>query len=842
MLNPFLHCGPILHPGRTTAVDPDGVQTVENGPPPGPAAPSAWLAKWIWLDPDCFPDLQAARPSVFCEAAGSSHAVALFRKVIRLDRAPVRATAWVSADTKYRLYVNGTLAGRGPAEVGGDYGNQQSPGWWFYDVYDLRPLFHAGENVVLAEVWLGPVAQADYSMGRGGFLFQAEIESAPGVLSRLVSDQDWKGAPEPAFTAPFRYDARLASPDPHGAGFDDRAWHLARVLAAATQGPWRLLPREIPPLAEARLYPVEAILPFRPFEARVGNAQALTHPETGCAILRPGCPITLWLEFDRELTARLQFCVDGAAGTILELGFQEIPGQDVRTETYILRDGVQSYEGLELHAFQYVRLTVTFPGGSACPTPLKIHALAANFSSFPVRHRGEFACSEAHFNALWKAGRWTTQLCMQSYHLDSPVHQEGLGCTADYMIEALTGQYAFGETRLARKDLLRTALLLHQKQGRMFHTSYSLLWIQMLVDYWEHTGDLDLVCELLPAVRLVLALFHTYVGGSGIVSEAPNYMFLDWVRVDGYDLHHPPSVIGQGYLSAFYYQALRNSRRLFTLAGDRSAARRCAARARDLAEAFRRELWVPEKGLFCDGRPFCGRAALNPWLPGDKDRIYFSRHTNALAVAAGLAPPGLAGDILRRILQDDSLPGVQPYFMHFVFEALAQAGLFREYGFREMGRWQALLDEHPSSLKECWDSGDYSHAWSATPIYRFFTRLLGVTPAAPGFRQVRVQPELGDLAWAEGAVPVYGGLLRCRWQRESGRLEGRLSIPPGVAACLALPLPGAGGSICLDGRPVWPGRSVSGAPWKRRVRNGCFEVSLPGGEYDCLWEDPASGG
>ena len=57
------------------------------------------------------------------------------------------------------------------------------------------------------------------------------------------------------------------------------------------------------------------------------------------------------------------------------------------------------------------------------------------------------------------------------------------------------------------------------------------------------------------------------------------------------------------------------------------------------------------------------------------------------------------------------LPTVQPYFMHFVFEALHKSGLFAEFGFQEIRKWKVLLDEHPSSLKECWDMGDYSHAW-----------------------------------------------------------------------------------------------------------------------------------
>jgi len=36
-----------------------------------------------------------------------------------LDSEPTKVTAWVSGDTKYRLYINGKMAGRGPSEIGG---------------------------------------------------------------------------------------------------------------------------------------------------------------------------------------------------------------------------------------------------------------------------------------------------------------------------------------------------------------------------------------------------------------------------------------------------------------------------------------------------------------------------------------------------------------------------------------------------------------------------------------------------------------------------------------------------------------------------------------------------
>ena len=51
----------------------------------------------------------------------------------------------------------------------------------------------------------------------------------------------------------------------------------------------------------------------------------------------------------------------------------------------------------------------------------------------------------------------------------------------------------------------------------------------------------------------VIDQFSSYLGKNGIISEAPNYMFMDWVTVHDdknpkiyFACHHPPAVIGQG--------------------------------------------------------------------------------------------------------------------------------------------------------------------------------------------------------------------------------------------------------------------------------------------------------
>jgi len=64
-------------------------------------APQKWTASWI--APSGVPD------------AGNTHGVYLFRRSVALPKKPKRFVVHVTADNRYRLYVNGRPVSRGPA-------------------------------------------------------------------------------------------------------------------------------------------------------------------------------------------------------------------------------------------------------------------------------------------------------------------------------------------------------------------------------------------------------------------------------------------------------------------------------------------------------------------------------------------------------------------------------------------------------------------------------------------------------------------------------------------------------------------------------------------------------
>ena len=319
--------------------------------------------------------------------------------------------------------------------------------------------------------------------------------------------------------------------------------------------------------------------------------------------------------------------------------------------------------------------------------PVEILDAGAVFTSQPVEYRGAFECSDETLNQIWKVSRWAVQICLQTHHLDSPNHQEPICDPGDYVIESMVNHYAFAQPWLARQDVRKFAWLLKDEKYHNFHTSYSIGWLQMLMDYYDYTGDKTLVEEMAPYVHELMDTYASWRGKNGIISEAPNYMFMDWVDIGGFGCHHPPAVIGQGYLTAFYYHGMEMASRVAALTGDTARVEKYAQLRREIAEAFNRELWVTEKGLYRDGKPFQTSVKPYEWLPADKEIETFSPHVNMLAVLYDLAPKERQAAIVEKVLAEKPL-NTQPWFMHWVFQAIDHAGLFDKYGTEQMRRWQ----------------------------------------------------------------------------------------------------------------------------------------------------------
>jgi hypothetical protein len=124
-----------------------------------------WSARWIT-----------------CPAAPQrEYGVYHFRKEISVETVPANFVVHVTADNRYRLFVNGVAVSSGPAR--GDLYN------WYYATLNIAPFLHPGKNTIAALVWnmgtLAPVAQISQQTG---FLLQGNTE----IEKSVNTNASWK--------------------------------------------------------------------------------------------------------------------------------------------------------------------------------------------------------------------------------------------------------------------------------------------------------------------------------------------------------------------------------------------------------------------------------------------------------------------------------------------------------------------------------------------------------------------------------------------------------------------------------------------------------------------------
>ncbi len=792
--------GPIVNKGMAVEVSEDGIQAPGYSWKPFPPL-ETWSAKWIGYKAN------SDQPPI------PNSALKLLRKTVELKDGATQVIAYLSG-SDYIVFVNGIMADRGPADAGRDF-SKGSSRHWFYEGRDLTNFFHKGKNTIAVEI-----------VGGNNFILEGTVHYSSGSDEKILTDDTWKGSSSSFLLLKAPGDDKKkvryyfdAAKEPVGwqlPNFDDSKWSPAGFTTNPDAGS-TFVESELPPLMEAR-YPNFDVKPF------AGSETAVSIPEP----FTSGSPVVfnqngaITVHFARIMSGRCSLLIDGVDGAEMTVYSNETAGKGGRIYELKLRDGLQTFETPDYYALGAATIEVSgLPAGKT----VKLVDFAGVAVSQPVAYQGSFTCSDDELNILWKCCRWSTQICMMTHHLDSPQHQEPICDYGDYLIEDLVNDTTMDNNQwLARQDLRKFSWILDATKYQTFHTSYIFYWLQSLMNYYQYTGDKETVKELAPIVHGVIAQFTTYLGDNGIISKAPNYMFMDWVSIHGIPCHHPPAVIGQGYMTALFINALEQAAQVSELTGDSAHATEYRALRAKVVAAYNAELWDEKEGLYRDGK-VVNKAPDAKWLPADSDIETFSTQNNTFAVLYDIAPKEKQAAILDKLMAQPSL-NATPYFLHFTMNAMAHAGVFDKYGTKLMRDGWSIAPETQTVL-EMGHGGDHSHGWISSPTFQMMTRILGVEPLSPGFDTLRIAPTLCDLTFAKGSVPTPHGLLSVDWKKQEKGLLLAVTVPVGTEATTDVPLQG----LNLDQVSVKVGNDRLTSD-KMKFVNGSAEFELKPGTWE----------
>lgn len=302
--------------------------------------------------------------------------------------------------------------------------------WDHYYSYELTISPSTSRLSLFARVQMMPVQLCDYSKGHGGFMLCGKLVFEDGTEAEISTDESWVVRRNGCYISPLHYNADIL-PD---------AW----VSAEVTENIWHTETAPIPIRSEKTL-PAEGIFHLSAYEK-----------------------LEKEVEFDRIYAGFPYVKVQAQGPLTVELECREL--QEHPEPLYLTFAGDGEYRGFQLCSTG--NILVRLKNNSQSPAKVTVSYIATHY---PITESGYTETSDAELNQVLALCRHSLQYCRQTHHLDSPKHCEPLACTGDYYIESLMTLFSFGDMRLVEFDLLRTAYTLEQYNGRMFHTTYSLI-------------------------------------------------------------------------------------------------------------------------------------------------------------------------------------------------------------------------------------------------------------------------------------------------------------------------------------------------------------------------------
>lgn len=696
------------------------------------------IEKWIWINEKKYPQYQTTIYSGFGpNKEEGNYTVAEFVKEFSFDSEVVEAELCFSADTECQLFLNGDFLATGPVNVGGDFLYNDEPRSKHYSshitIWPKTDKLH-----FFARVKMMPVGINEYSRGKGGFMLWAKVRLSSGRIKYITTDRTWLAKRNHAYIKECCYE--------QGDDVDEFSFAI-----------------EVPNIWHTEIAPI-----------KIRTEEEIYPIESERVILAPKEKREIYLTFDKIHAGFV-------AANVKTQGSFDIKIDCIETELPVCTYDLKFVKNGKFRGFQLRSIgayKAYIENKSAYTAEVKLYMIA---TKYPIDVDANTYTSDEDLNLVLQVCKHTLKYCRQMIHLDSPLHSEPLACTGDYYIESLMTAMSFGDMSLAEFDVIRTAELLRMHNGRMFHTSYSLIWVMMLWDVYTITGHKNLLTDCQDALSLLLERFETYVGENGLIETPPDFMFVDWIYIDQISMHHPPKALGQTSLCAFYYGALKTAENIYRELGETAESVYCAYKAENIRNAVNSLLYDREKGLYFDGlNTPTPEHMLDTYMPQNIDKRYYMPHSNILCACFGICEDEIGKMLIRKVVENSEWGICQPYFKHYLLEAIYRLNLCDEYTLSVIEDWKEPIKNCPKGLVEGFIapeptySFDHSHAWGGTPLYSLPKALLGLKILEPGYKKISLSPSLLGLERAHVEVPTPYGMMV--FELEKGK-EIQMKIP-----------------------------------------------------------------
>ena len=769
----------------------------------------------------------------------------LFRRGLNLVAGVKKATGWIVADSRYRLFVNGKRLQWGPTPC--------DPRWVEADPLDLSEALKEGENVIGAEVLYYGLGDGTWPIGKPGFLFNLEIESRDGSIVKIVSDRSWQThlarswkpgqykrwylrALQEEFDArlypfgwlqsDFKPDANWLPPinlgcpadKPSGcASYPEYAMEIRGSKEVS-----ELRRRSIPMMTETlvpakqlseslwiewKRSPDDYFDTMTPDCFHVVRASSATQIEPGSwrVSLDGNRAAALTFEFEDQVVGWPYCTIEAPEGTVVELMVQEshklggpplLNTQFYAWTRFICRKGINQFETFDFESCRWMQLHIR--GGSG---EVVVRNVGLRRRVFPWQHRPGIVCPEPALQRLFDASVNTLNNCAQETIVDGMARErQQYSGDGGHQLHAIYS--AFGETRQTARYLETFS------QGITLDGYFLDCWpaYDRLARLQERQLQMTFWGPLLDhGVGFNFDCWHHYLYTGDLEAVREPYprllRFFNYLRsIKGADGLLPAENLGVPSLyidhNAFKQQKHKQSSfnlyasamALHALAPlcDAFGDRRWGEAAREfgagLLKSTVRTFWDTKRNLFVDNLP---------WAEKERETRCSDR-TLANAILFDQCPGGKQQPAV------DMLAACPP---EMGFSYPANAG-WRLWALSKGGRGDVIVNDLRTrwapmdsvrlnnTLQEFWtaqeDSTDQWSHCAVVPLYVLYMNIAGIRPLAPGYQTYEIVPQFADIRSLELTAHTVRGAIRMKWDGVIGERQLVIGTPPEAVGEIAL--------------------------------------------------------
>jgi Bacterial alpha-L-rhamnosidase 6 hairpin glycosidase domain/Bacterial alpha-L-rhamnosidase C-terminal domain/Bacterial alpha-L-rhamnosidase concanavalin-like domain len=633
---------------------------------------------------------------------------------------------------KYRIFVNGSLIGVGPARPI----NDGIPVIHCFDI-DLQK----GKNV------LGVFSRGE----KKGFALYLEAELKDGSKFQLCSNQEWKELNINQCYSPicwerqnidqfFKGDAGPGEWSEHidgtqypfawdKVGFDDQSWNDANTFGTVIG------------------------------EAEKGKVQNYSISKLSPVSIRKTGEQHYLIDFGKEYIGGLELTGPSLAASVeLRLGEELFSNDQVRYqlrtgncyhEIWRFPDGKQSLSHFGLRSFRYLEI-IDYPD-ELTKNMISIISVTAPFN----KDESSFSCENNDLKQVWDLCKNSIALTGMDVYNDC-FTRERMAYEADAYICMLSHFAVESNPTVAKRSI----------EYLMNHHTWPCEWRQFMIplfyEYAMHTGDLEFIDQYFQELCDQYSFAHLI--DKGLICKFPLKVIVDWPKScqDNYDFGDFCAVP-----NAFLYWNLSLLAELAKFLGKTAEQAEFIALAEQVKTAFNHKLFNDKIGLYIDS----------------KNSEHSSFHANMFSLRFGLVPEEAIEKCLDLIVKKGmvcSVYGAQFYLDTLFMYNRADEAVSLMTADNDTS-WLGMIHRGATITTESWNpeqkaNMSWAHPWGSAPVNVIAKQLLGLRPTAPGWSKYEFKPNPGSIKSAELAITTPRGKIKTSFKVDiNGNIKKSIS-------------------------------------------------------------------